>query len=121
MKPYLTPRQFARVAAVAFVVLAVTVALIQSRPSKDEAVHTPMEHGKADVLICELARCRTITPDDLGLLESCRNTWAENRQHFFLSIKSPHLLAEPAPGPSAGAAKYQDGIPLYDVDQTRAR
>jgi conjugative transfer region protein TrbK len=121
MNAYLTPLQFARIAAVAFVGLAITVAVIQSRHSKDGTVLTPMEPGKADALVGELARCRTITLDDLGLLEPCRNIWAETRQHFLQSSKLPHLHAEPAPDPFTGAPKNQDAIPLHDVDQPRAR
>ena len=120
MNAYLTPLQFARIAAVAFVGLAITVAVIRSRHSKDGLILTPIEPGEADALVSELARCRTITLDDLGLLESCRNIWTENRQHFLQSAKTPHLLAEPAPDPSTGAPKNQDAIPLHDVDQPRA-
>jgi conjugative transfer region protein TrbK len=121
MNTYLTPRQFARVAAVAFVGLAIMVAVIQSRRSKDGAIFTPIKPGKADALVSELARCRTITLDDLGLLEPCRNVWAESRQHFLQSAKLPHFLAEPGPDASAGAPKNQDAIRLHDVDQSRAR
>jgi conjugative transfer region protein TrbK len=121
MNAYLTPPQFAKITATALVVLAIAVALMRSRRSEDVAVLAPTEPGNADTPEAELARCRTVSPEECQLLESCRHIWAENRQHFFLSTKSPYLLAEPAPGPSAGAAKYQDGIPLYDVDQTRAR
>ncbi len=69
MKPYLTPRQFTRVAAIASVVLVVAITVIQSRRSQEEAVFTPMGRGKAYALVSELARCRTITPDDSVLLE----------------------------------------------------
>ena len=119
MNAYLTSPQFVRIAAVAFVALAITVAVIQSRHSMDGVVIlTPIEPRKADAVVSELARCRTITLDDLGLVESCRNIWAENRQHVLQSAKT---LAEPAPNPSAGAPRNQDAIPLHDVDQPRAR
>lgn len=121
MKPCLTPRQFTWIAAVAVVVLAIMVAVIQSRRSNEEAVLTPMERRDADALVSELARCWTITPDDLGLLESCRHIWAENRQHFFLSTKSPQLPAKPAPDASVGSAANRGGIPPHDVDQPRVR
>jgi conjugative transfer region protein TrbK len=121
MNTYLTPLQFARIAGIAFVGLAITVAVVQSRHSKDGAILTPMEPSETDALVGELVRCRAITLDDLGLLESCRNVWAENRQHFLQSTKLPHRLAEPRPDASAGAPKNQDAIPFHDVDQPRAR
>jgi len=121
MNIYLTPPQIARIAAVAFVGLAIAVAVIQSRQSKDGIILTPIEPGEADALVSELARCRTITLDDLGLLESCLNVWAENRQHFLQSGKLPHFLAEPAPDRSTAAAKNQDAIPHHDIHQPRAR
>ena len=121
MNPYLTSRQLARVAAIIFVVVAITVAVVQSRRSEDATVLTPLERGEADALVSELARCRTITADDTAVLESCRRIWAENRQHFFLSTKSPPSPAAPAPDAPAVAVKGQDRAPPNGVDQGRAR
>jgi conjugative transfer region protein TrbK len=121
MNIYQTRRQFARIAAVALVVSAITLAVIQIQRSKEEAVLTPMERRHADAVVSELARCGTITPDDLGLLESCRQIWAENRQHFLLSTKSPPLPAAPAPYAPLGPAARRDGIPPHDVDRPRAQ
>ena len=70
MSTYLTSQQFVRVAAVVFVVLAVAVAVIQSRRGEDAAVLAPLEPGEADALVSELARCRTITPDDAAATRS---------------------------------------------------
>jgi conjugative transfer region protein TrbK len=120
MKPYLTPRQFTWIAAVAFVVWAIAVIVIQSRHDKNAVALTPTEPGKVNALESDLARCRTISLDDLGLLESCRQIWAENRKHFFLSTKSPHQIEEPAPDASVGAVKNWDGTPPYADDQPRA-
>jgi len=120
MKPYLTPRQFTWIAAVTFVVWAIAVALIQSRHDKNAVALTPTEPGKVNALEMELARCRTISPDDFGLLESCRQIWAKNRKHFFLSTKSPHQLEEPAPDASVGAVKNRDKTPPNPDDQLRA-
>jgi conjugative transfer region protein TrbK len=98
MSAYLTPLQFARIAGVAFVGLAITVAVIQSRHSKNGTILTPMEPAKADALVGELARCRTITLDDLGLLEPCRNIWAENHStscnqaNCCISMPSQHRI-----------------------------
>lgn len=120
MKPYLTPRQFTWIAAVAFVVWAIAVAVIHSRHDKDAAVLTPTEPGKVNALKTELANCRTISPVDFGLLESCRQIWGDNRKHFFLSTKSPHQFDEPAPDASVGTVKNRDRTPSYADDQPRA-
>ena len=120
MKPYLTPRQFTLIATVAFVVWAIAVAALQSRHDKDAAVIRATEPNKVNAREPELARCRTISPDDFGLLQSCRRIWAENRKHFFLSTKPPHQLDEPAPDASMGAVKNRDKTPPNSDDQLRA-
>lgn len=121
MKPYLTPRQFTWVAAVAFVVLAGAVAVIQSRQGEDAGILSSLGSGEADALAVELARCRTIAPDDMAALESCRRTWAENRQRFFISTKSPQPPVAPVPNPSTEPVKSQDRFTPYGVDQDRTR
>jgi conjugative transfer region protein TrbK len=121
MNASLTSQQFLRIAAVVFVALAAAVAVIQSRRGEDAAVLTPLARDDADALVSELARCRTITADDTAVLESCRRIWAENRQHFFLSTKSPPSPAAPAPDAPAVAVKGQDPAPPNGVDQGRAR
>jgi len=121
MSSFLTSQQFLRVAAVLFVVLAAAVAVIQSRHGEDAAVLAPVGRGEADALVGELSRCRTITPDDIAALDACRRIWAENRQHFFVSTKSPQLPAPPAPNAPAGLMKTQERVPSHEVDQWRAR
>jgi conjugative transfer region protein TrbK len=120
MKPYLTSRQLARVAAIIFVVLAITVAVVQSRRNQDAAVLTPFERGDADALVVELARCRAVTPDDTPVLEACRRIWAENRQHFFLSTKSSPPAA-PAPDAPAEPIKNQARSSLDGIERRGAR
>jgi conjugative transfer region protein TrbK len=121
MSASLTSQQFLRITAVIFVALAAAVVAIQSRRGEDAAALTPLERGDADALVSELARCRTITPDDTAVLEFCRRIWAENRQHFFLPTKSPAPPAAPAPDAPAVPVKGQDRVPPYGVDQGRAR
>jgi conjugative transfer region protein TrbK len=121
MSSYLTSQQFLRVAAVVFVTLAAAVAAIQSRRGDEAAVLAPFEAGEADALVRELARCRTVTPDDVLVLESCRRLWAENRQHFFVATKSQQLPAPPAPDAPAGLVKSQERVPPREIDQSGTR
>jgi len=121
MTPYPTFRRFAWAAAIAFGVLIAGVAVIQSRRSEDAAVLTPLGHGEADALVSEIARCRTITSDDTAVLEACRRIWAENRQHFFASTKSPQPTTASAPNASARPVKSQDRAQPYGVEQGGTR
>jgi len=121
MNTSLTSQQFLRIAAIIFVALAAAVALIQSQRGEDAAVLMPLGRGEADAHASELARCRTITPDDTAVLESCRRIWAENRQHFFLSTKPPQLPAAFTSGALAVPVKGQDRVPSSGVDQGGAR
>ncbi len=121
MNASLTSQQFLRIAAVVFVALAAAVAVIRSQRGEDGAVLTSLERGDADALVSELARCRTITPDDTAVLEACRRIWAENRQHFFLSAKSQQPPTALVPNAPAMPVKGQDRVLPYGVDQGRAR
>jgi conjugative transfer region protein TrbK len=121
MSSYLTSQQFLRIAAVLFVMLTAAVGVIQSRRGEDAAVLAPMERGEADDHFTELSRCRTITPDDTAGLDACRRMWAENRQHFFVSTRSPQLPPPPAREASAGLIKSHEQAPPHEVDQGRAR
>ena len=104
------------IAALASAVSVVAVAAIQSRHGADAAIiPAPMERETADALATELTRCRTITPDYIAALDSCRRIWAENRKNFFLSTKSPSPLSEK----SAGSEKKGDRIPSLGRDLGR--
>jgi len=121
MSPYLIPGKVLRVASLVFVLLAAAVAVIQSQHGEDAAVRAPMERGEADALVGELARCRMVTSGDTAGLDACRRIWAESRQHFFLSTKSPQLPTPPAPSAPSGLLKSQDQGPPHEVDQGRTR
>jgi conjugative transfer region protein TrbK len=121
MSSYFTSQQFLRVAAVVFVTLAAAGAVVQSRRGEDPAVLAPVERGEADAHVSELSRCRTITPDDTAGLDACRRLWAENRQRFFVSTKSPQQQAAPAPNEPAEFMKSHEQVPPHEVDQGRAR
>ena len=121
MKPYLTPPQFTWVAAITFVVLVGAVAVIQCRQGEDAGILSPLGSAEAGALALELARCRTIAPDDMPALESCRRTWAENRQRFFISTKSLQPPVAPVPNPSTEPVKSQDRFPPFAVEQDWTR
>jgi conjugative transfer region protein TrbK len=121
MIAYLTYQQFVRVAAVVIVALTAVVAVIHSRSGREAAILAPLEPGEADALVHELARCRTVTPNDVLVLEACRRMWAANRQHFFVPSKSPQSPARPAPDAPAGFVKSQERVLPPEVDQSRTR
>jgi conjugative transfer region protein TrbK len=114
MTEHFTPQQWMRIAAVGFVVFAATVAVIHSRRGDDAGIIVPFERKQADALATELARCRTITPDETVVLENCRRAWAENRKHFFAPAKSTQTQAT-TPGAAAGPAKSQDRVAPVEV------
>jgi len=110
MDQYLSPRQFLRMAAVGFVILIVVLAVVQSRRSNDVGIMAPFGHGKADALVSELTRCRTVTLDQTASLETCRRLWAENRRQFFTPTKAPPSAVEPLPNSATASGKIQDRL-----------
>lgn len=120
MSSYLTSQQFFRLGAVVLVTLVVAIAALRNRPSESAAVLTPLEPGEADALVRELARCRTIAPDDSLVLEACRRTWAENRRQFFAPTRPQQLPVPLVPDAPAGM-KNQERVPRQEVDQKETR
>jgi conjugative transfer region protein TrbK len=118
MTEHITPQQWVRIAAVGFVVFAATVAVIHSRRGEDAGIIVPFEREQADALATELARCRTITPDETVVLENCRRAWASNRKHFFAPAKSMQIQA-PAPRAAAGPKRQDRVTPVEVQSETR--
>jgi conjugative transfer region protein TrbK len=116
MMPHLTPHQFARIAAVGLVVLIVALTIARSRHSEPAVVLAPLEHGDAEALVQELARCRTITSDEAAALETCRRAWAENRRQFFGSVRLPQSPIDPALSAPATSVKNQDRVLPREVE-----
>jgi conjugative transfer region protein TrbK len=117
MMTHLSPRQFARIGAVGFVLLIVAFTVIRSWHSEDAVVLTPLEHGEAEALVGEIARCRTITPDETAALETCRRVWAENRRQFFGVARLPQSPTEPVLNTAAAPSKNQDRVSPPKVEQ----
>jgi conjugative transfer region protein TrbK len=116
MMPHLTPHQLARIAAVGLVVLIVALTIARSRHSEPAVVLAPLEHGDAEALVQELARCRTITSDEAAALETCRRAWAENRRRFFGSVRLPQSPIDPALSAPATSVKNQDRVLPREVE-----
>jgi len=116
MMPRLTPRQLARMAAVGLVVLIVALTIVRRRHSEQAVVPAPLEHGDAQGLVQELARCRTITSDEAAALETCRRAWAENRRQFFGSARLPQSPIDPVLSTPAAPVKSQDRVLPRDIE-----
>jgi len=117
MSRYLTPRHFARIAAVAFIVLIAAWAVIHSRRGEDPGGIAPLEREEADALASELARCRTVTLDSTASLQNCRRVWAENRRQFFGSPKTTPSPAGPDPTAASISGKIEDRVSPIEADQ----
>jgi conjugative transfer region protein TrbK len=120
MSRYLTPRQFARIAAVGFMVLMATWAAIHSRRGEGPGVVAPLEREVADALVSELARCRTVKSDATAALENCRRVWAENRREFFQPTKTTPSPAEPIPTTAIVSGKIQDRVSPVEAEHQQS-
>ena len=116
MMPHLTPRQLTRIAAVGLVVLIVALTIARSRHSEQPVVLAPLDHRDAETLVEELARCRTITFDEIVALETCRRAWVENRRQFFGSGRPPQSSIDPVLTPPSAPVKNQDRVLPRDVE-----
>ena len=117
MSRYLTPRHFARIAAVGFIVLIAAWAVIRSQHGEDPGIIAPLEREEADALASELARCRTVTLDATASLQNCRRVWAENRRQFFGSPKTTLSPAGPIPTTATASGKIEDRVSPIEADQ----
>jgi len=120
MSRYLTPRQFARTAAVGVVILIAVLAIIHGRRGEDAGIFVPLEREQADALATELVRCRTVTLDQTASLESCRRVWAENRRQFFGPTKTPPPSIEPTPTTATNSGKNQDRISPAEAEHRQS-
>lgn len=110
MDRYLTPRMFARIAALGSIILIAAWVVINSRRGEDLGNIAPLGLEEVDALVSELARCRTVTLDDTASLENCRRAWTESRRQFFGSTRTTPSPAEPVPTAASGSGKYQDRV-----------
>jgi conjugative transfer region protein TrbK len=116
MSRYLTPRQFARTAAIGVVILIAALAIIHSRRGEDAGIVAPLEREQADALAAELVRCRTVTLDQTASLEGCRRVWTENRRQFFGPTKTLPSSIEPTPTAATNSGKNQDRVSPVEAE-----
>ena len=108
------------VAGVAVLVLVVAACAIKLRGDEDQISALPSAQ-EVDPLAAELARCRSVTPEQTNALEECRRVWAEQRRQFLGQSKTPaptsHLddsapnIDFPAPGPRKDKSRLPQGWP----------
>jgi len=99
----------------AFVAAMIALAVHQSRWDSPEQVDGPPASLPADPLASELARCRTITPEQNASDDTCRRAWVESRRRFF-ARSSPRPMNDPA---TAVPGKDQDRLPSTGVQPER--
>ena len=103
-------KTFARIGAVAFVAVAITMTALQLRevPAPTETLLVPLDENTADPLAAELKRCQS-----LGVAGSedftCRQVWAIQRQRFLHGKQDPEDewrddAGNPFPGDAGNAA-----------------
>ena len=106
-----------RAVTLALVTAAIALAVNRSRHNDDENEVSPAA-VLVDPLATELARCRTVTPEQNAADDTCRRAWAGNRRRFFAPSSSrPNTLTnDPA---AAGLVKSQDRLPSVGVQPDR--
>ena len=106
-----------RVAMLAFVAAAITLAVNQSRRDDENRDVLPAA-VLVDPLATEIARCRTITLEQNAADDTCRRAWAESRRRFFGQSPSRSDVGTNAPV-AAGPVKSQHRLPSADVQPDR--
>jgi len=106
-----------RAATLALVAAAIALAVNQLRHDDNDNAVLPAP-ALVDPLAAELARCRTITPEQNAADDTCRRAWAENRRRFFApsSSRPDTLTNNPA---AAGPVKSQDRLPSAGAQPDR--
>ena len=107
-----------RAATLAFVAAAIALAVNQSRRDNDENRDVPPAAVLVDPLATELARCRTITPEQNAADDTCRRAWAESRRRFF-APSSLHSDAGTNAPVATGTVKSQDRLSSAGVQPDR--
>jgi conjugative transfer region protein TrbK len=97
-------------------VLIVAACAIKLRGDEDQISALPSAQ-EVDPLAAELARCRSVTPEQTDALEECRRVWAEQRRQFLGQSKTRSPTSHPgnnAPNigvPASGPRKDESRLP----------
>lgn len=106
MSRNLTPRWFAPIAAIGFIVVISTLAVVRSPRGEDGVNMAPTGGEVANPRASELTLCRTVTLEQIARLANCRRVWAENRRRFVRPTKTPPASADV--GPTATISSEKD-------------
>ena len=107
-----------RAAALALVTAAIALAVHRSRRDDIDRTDAPSASVVIDPLATELARCRTISPEQNASDDTCRRVWAESRRRFF-APSSPRPNAAANDPATAVFGKDQDRLPSAGVQPDR--
>lgn len=77
------PEKVLKLVAIAIGGLVVLMAAIELQDAVKKERALPVAETLDDPLRAELARCQTLTPEELETDTACRAAWAENRRRFF--------------------------------------
>ena len=102
----------------AFVAAMIALAVHQSRQDSAVQVDGPPVRVVADPLATELARCRTIMPEQNASDDTCRRVWVESWRRFF-ARSSPRPNAAANDPATAVPGKDQDRLPSAGVQPER--
>ena len=108
------------VAGFAVMVLVVAACAIKLRDDEQQASFASPVSENPNSLVTELARCRSVTPEQKDALEACRRIWAEQRRQFLgqsKTLPSSHPeesapnIGFPAPGQRKDTNQLPQGSP----------
>lgn len=85
------PEKVLKLVAIAMGGLVLLMAAIELQDAVMEERGAPVAATPDDPLRAELARCRTLTPEQIEADTACRAAWAENRRRFFDGAPPPEL------------------------------
>ena len=102
------------VAGVVVMVLVVAACAIKLR-EEDQTSSASSLTPDANPLAAELARCRTVRPEQKDALEECRCIWAEQRRQFIGQRKTP----TPAALPNDSTPNSRPPVSAPRKDETR--
>jgi len=106
-------------------VLVVAACAIKLRDEEQTSSASPASQD-ANRLTAELARCRTVTPEQQDALAECRRLWAERRRQFLgqkntqtkLPNDSAPNIGFPASGPRKDKSRLPQGWPSISPSES---